>query len=116
MPGYLHIHRHHQRDVGKVRAPYERVVEHNDIARRKFALRHRRRDRHRHRTQVHRHVIAHGDNLARGIEDGARVVAALFDVGRKRRAAQRGSHLFRDRVVQVLEDLEFDRIGHGKMG
>ena len=62
---------------------------------------------------MHRHVIAHGDDLTRGIEDGARVVAALFDIGRKGGAAQRRSHLFGDGVVEVLEDFEFDRIGHG---
>jgi len=61
---------------------------------------------------VHRHVIAHGDDLACGIEDGAGVVAALFDVGREGSAAQRGSHFFGDGVVEVLEDLEFDRITH----
>ena len=63
---------------------------------------------------MHRHVIAHGDDLACGIEDGAGVVAALFDIGGKRSAAQCGSHFFGDGVVEILEDLEFDRIAHGR--
>jgi hypothetical protein len=67
---------------------------------------------HRHGTEVHSHVIAHGDDLARGIEDSAGVVAALFDVGRERSTAQGGSHFFGDGVVEVLEDFEFDRIAH----
>jgi hypothetical protein len=57
-------------------------------------------------------VIAHGNDLARGIEDGAGVVAALLNVGRKRSAAQRGSHLFGDGMVEILEDFEFDGITH----
>ena len=61
---------------------------------------------------MHRHVIAHGDDLACGIEDGAGVVAALFDIGREGSAAQGGSHLFGDGVVEVLENLEFDGITH----
>ena len=59
---------------------------------------------------MHRHVIAHGDDLARGVEHGAGVVAALLDIGRERSAAQRRAHLLGDGVVEVLEDFEFDRI------
>ncbi len=50
----------------------------------------------------------------RGIEDGAGIVAALFDVGRERGAAQGGAHLFGDGVVEVLEDFEFDWIAHAR--
>jgi hypothetical protein len=39
-----------------------------------------------------------------------RRVAALLDIWGKGSAAQRGSHLFGDGVVEVLEDFEFDRI------
>jgi hypothetical protein len=61
---------------------------------------------------VHRHVIAHGDDLSSGIENSTRVIAALLDIGRKRSAPQRRSHFFRDGVIEVLEDFEFDRITH----
>jgi hypothetical protein len=69
-------------------------------------------DGHGHGAEVDGHVIAHGNDLSRRIEDGAGVVAALFDVGRKGGAAESGSHLFSDGVVEVLEDLEFDGVGH----
>jgi len=60
---------------------------------------------------MHGHVIAHGDDLSAGIEDGAGIIAAFLDVGRKGGAAQGDSHFFGDGVVEILEDLEFDRIG-----
>jgi hypothetical protein len=63
---------------------------------------------------MNRHVIAHGNDLACGIEDSTGVVAALFDVGRERSSAQGGSHLFGDGMVEVLENLEFDGITHVK--
>jgi hypothetical protein len=59
-------------------------------------------------------MIAHGYDLAFGVEDSTGVIAALFDIGRERSAAQGRSHLFGDGVVEVLEDLEFDGIAHGK--
>jgi hypothetical protein len=61
---------------------------------------------------VYRHVIAHGDDLALRIEDGAGIVPAFFDVGGEGSAAQSGSHFLGDGVVEVLEYLEFDRIRH----
>ena len=54
-----------------------------------------------------RHVIAHGDDVARAIEHGARIVATLLDVGRKRRTTQGRAHLFGNGVVKVLEDFQF---------
>jgi hypothetical protein len=38
--------------------------------------------------------------VAVGIEDGARVVAALLNVGREGGTAQGGAHLFGDRMVE----------------
>jgi hypothetical protein len=61
---------------------------------------------------MHWHVVAHGDDISGGIEDRAGVVAALLDVGREGSAAERGAHLLGDGVVQVLENLELDRITH----
>ena len=60
-------------------------------------------------------MIAHGDDLSLGIEHGAGVITTFLDVGGKRRAAQGCSHLFRDGVVEILEDFEFDRVtDHGE--
>jgi len=58
-------------------------------------------------------VIAHGDDFARGIEEGAGIVAAFLDIRREGGAAESGSHLFGDGMVEVLEDFEFDGVGHG---
>jgi hypothetical protein len=95
-----------------MRAATEGVIKHDDVARFESALFNSGSDRHGHGAQVHRQVIAHGDDLACGIKDGAGVVASLFDIGGKGSAAQGGSHFFCDGVVEVLEDLEFDRIAH----
>lgn len=65
---------------------------------------------HRHGSQVHRHVIAHGDDLSRRVEYSAGVIAALLNVGGKRGPAESRAHFFGDRMVEVLEDLEFDGV------
>jgi hypothetical protein len=108
------VHWHHHRDIGEVGAAAERIIEHDDVARFEFTLIYSSGNRHGHGAQVHWHVIAHGDDLAFRIEDSAGVVAALFDIGGKGSAAQCGSHLFGDGVVEVLEDFEFDRITHAR--
>jgi hypothetical protein len=59
---------------------------------------------------MHRHVIAHGDHFTTGIKDRAGVIAPFLDVGRKRGATQRRSHLLCDGVIDVLEDFQFDGI------
>ena len=75
----------------------------------------RRLHRHWHRAQMHGHVIAHGDDLAAGIENRTGVIPPLFYVGRKCGAAQRRAHLLGNGVVDVLEDFQFDGIAsHAK--
>src|SRR5579871_2895117 len=59
---------------------------------------------------MHRHVIAHGQHLSPRVEERAGIVAALFDIGGKRSAAQRRAHLFGDGVEEVSEDFELDGI------
>src|SRR5579862_1044259 len=59
---------------------------------------------------MHWHMVAHGDDFAERIKNGARIVPALLDVGRKCGAAQSGPHLLRDGVIYILEDLQFDGI------
>src|SRR6267154_6811612 len=95
-----------------MRAAAERIIEHDHVAGVESALLYSRSDRHRHGTEVHRHVIAHGNDLPSGIKHGARIVPALFDVGRKGSAAQSGPHLFSNRVVKIPEDFEFDWVTH----
>ena len=55
---------------------------------------------------MNRHVIAHGEDIARGVKYGAGVVAPLFDVGREGGTAECGAHFFRDRMEEIFEDLE----------
>src|SRR5580698_7605805 len=61
---------------------------------------------------MHRHVVAHGNHLSRAIKYCAGIIAALFDVGRKRRPPQRSAHLFRNGVKEALEYFQFNRIAH----
>jgi hypothetical protein len=97
----------HHRDVGQVRATRVRVVEDGDVARAKLQRRHGRLDRHGHRAEMHRHVVAHGDDAMLRIEDGTGIIATLFNIGGDRRSSQRCTHLFRDGVQGALE--------HGKL-
>ncbi len=55
---------------------------------------------------MHRHVIAHGQDVAGGVKHGAGIVAPLLDVRRKRGAAQRRAHFLRDGVKEILENLQ----------
>ena len=59
---------------------------------------------------MHWHVIAHRDHLARAVEHRARIIATLFDIRRERSSTQRRTHLFGDRVKDVLKNLELDGI------
>jgi len=127
-------HRRYQGDVRQMSSAAERVVEHDHIAWSQravilvatiflaaiffamisFATINGRAHGHRHRSQMHRHVVAHGDHFATGVKDSAGVVAPFFDVGRERRPAQGCAHLLGNRVIEVLEDFQFDGIAsHG---
>ena len=57
------------------------------------------------------HVVAHGDEVAFGGENGGRVVTALLDVGRERGAAQGSAHLDCDGVERMADDGDFGGIG-----
>ena len=59
---------------------------------------------------MHGHVVAHGDDFTVCSEDGAGVVAALFDVGRKCSASQGCAHLLGDGVVEIFENLELNGV------
>ena len=60
---------------------------------------------------MHGHVIAHGHRFAFGIVDRAGIIAAFFDIRRKRRFAQHRAHLLRYGGEQVPEQLQFNWIG-----
>ncbi len=67
----MNKHRCDERDVGQVRAAAEWVVEHGDVAGLELQFIERGAHRHGHGAEVHRHVVAHGDDGAGGIEDSA---------------------------------------------
>jgi hypothetical protein len=104
------MYRCDQRNVRQMCATAKGIVQHYHIP-----WLHRARvncspHRHRHRSQMHRHVIAHCNHLACTVENRAGVVAPLFDIGRKCRAPQGCAHLFCNGVIQVPENFQFDGI------
>ena len=107
------INRHHQRDIREMSAAAKRIVEHDHVAGFERAL-----CSTAAATDIGMEPRCTGMwspmamTWPRGIEDSAGIVAALFDIGRERSAAQGRAHLFGDRVVEVLEDFEFDGITH----
>ena len=103
-------------DVRKVSAAGVGVVEDGDVAGREVDCGDGGRNRHGHGAEMHGHMVAHGDDTRPAVEDCAGVVAAFFDVGRERGAAQGCAHLLGDGVDGALEDGEFDWIDDGVRG
>src|SRR2546423_9481698 len=62
--GVTYENRRYQGDVGEMSPATEWVIQHDDVAIVNRAGFDGGGDRHRHRSQMHRHVIAHGDYLA----------------------------------------------------
>ena len=106
------MYRGHQSDVGQVRTARERIVDHGDVTAAKIQALDCGLHRHRHRAKMHRHVIAHGNDLGVAIEDRAGIIATLADIGRKGAAPQRFADFFGDRVKELAKDFEFNRIRH----
>ncbi len=64
---------------------------------------------------MHRHVIAHRDDFAVGVEERTRIIATLFYVRRERGPSKRGAHFFRNGMKNTLKDFEFDDVdAHAK--
>ncbi len=106
----LDVNRGYQGDIWEMSSSAKRIVEHDHISRGEWASCNGGLHRHRHRPQMHRHVVAHGDHMAVGVKHSAGVIPALFYVGRECRAAQGRAHFFGDRMKNVLEDFQFDRV------
>ena len=90
-------------DIGQMRAALKRIVEDRDIARSERECVDGVAHGEGHRAQMHRHVVAHRDGLATGIVDGARVIAALLDVGGKCGLAEHRAHFLGDGNEDVAE-------------
>src|SRR5688572_16283243 len=93
-----------------MRAARERIVHRDDITGANFNYVERGGNGHRHRPEMHRHVIALRDHASLRVEHRARVVTPLFDVWRKGGAAQRDAHLFSHRSEERAIDLQRRRI------
>src|SRR5260370_19092962 len=117
LPGFLAVKKdgHHQRDVGEMSTAAERIVQDGDVAGIPRESVHSGAHGHRHRAQVHRHVVTHGHHLALTVKDSAGVIAPFFDVGRKSRTPQRRAHLLGDGMKQALENFQLYRITHESM-
>ena len=106
----------HHGDVGKMRSACIGIVEDGDVARRKDNRRDGCLHGHRHGAQMDRHVIAHRDYPALAVENGAGIIAPLFDIGRERGAAQGGAHLLGNGMHGTLEDGEVYWVRFGGIG
>lgn len=113
-PRSIDEYRSYERDIGQVGPAAERIVQHSHVARPQIEMIERRANRHRHRAEVDRHVVAHGNDLTVGIENSAGIIPPFLNVWRERGAAECGAHLFGDGVVQIGENLDFDRIAHAQ--
>jgi hypothetical protein len=63
-----------------------------------------------HRTEVDRHTLCQSDHLTGGVEDRARAVGSLLDVGREGGAHQGCAHFFRGGQQVARNDFGTDRI------
>ncbi len=91
-------------------APGKGVIQHDHIAGLKISLCNGGAHGHRHRSEMHRHVVAHGNDLCARIEYRAGIIAALFNVGRKRGTTQRCAHFLGDGVIKVLKNFQLDGV------
>ena len=59
---------------------------------------------------MYRHMGGIGDQITRGIEDGAGEIQTLLDIDRIGRVLQRIAHLFGNRHEQIVEDFQHHRV------
>ena len=112
----IHVHRRDQCDVRQMGPALKRIVQHRHVSGFEVKPIDRRPHRHWHRAEVNRHVIAHGNYFAVGIEHGAGVVEAFLDIGGESGSTQGRAHLFRNGVIDILEYFEFDGIASHTSG
>jgi hypothetical protein len=61
---------------------------------------------HRHGAEVYGDMLSLGNHVSRAIEERTGKVLALFNIGRKSRAAERYTHLFGDTTQKIFEYLK----------
>src|SRR5208283_3956869 len=94
----LHEDWRYDRDIGKMRAAREGIVQSVDIPRPNSFLPALNDRLHRasHRTKMHRHMWRVGNQPSLGIEQCAGEIETLLDVNRICGVLQDSAHLFRD--------------------
>ena len=102
--------RGHHGHVGQMRSARERVVQDRDVTGTERHGGDRRAHGQRRRPQVDGNVRRLRDQPAAGVEQRAREVTSLLDVGRQRRAAEDDAHLLRDGRQTLIGDGERDGV------
>ena len=60
---------------------------------------------------MHGHVVAHGQDFAVGIVNGAGIIVAFFDIRRKRGTPKNGAHFFGDGMEDIFKYFQPCRVG-----
>src|SRR5215472_3794748 len=102
--------RHHEGEIGKMGAAGEGIVERGNVARVEFEVLDSGAYRQRRGPKMDWYVGGLGDQLTLRIEQGARKVVALLDVGRVAGLTEHHSHLFGNRGQPVVHYRERYRI------
>src|SRR5579875_751580 len=104
---YLYKYRRNQRNIGQVRAAEKGIIEGNDVTRGKMVEGlERRRHRVRHRAQVNGNMRRLRNQTALRIEDSAREIAPLLDIGRIAATSQYHTHLLGDSGERAAKNLQ----------
>ena len=102
--------RHHDGDIGKVRASKERIVEHHRIPRRPGELAHHVAKGVGHAPKVHRDMGGLGEERPPGIKKGAGVIKPILDIRRQRRAPKHHAHLFTEGASAMRQERQRDSV------
>ena len=115
LPALAQKHAGNCGDVRQMRAATERIIDQNQITRLEVKGLQGELDGERHGTQMHRHVIAHGDGAPVFVIYSAGIIPPLLNVGAEGSAAQDCPHFLCDGNKKVAEDLQVHLL-HGGGG
>ena len=101
--------RRDQRQIGQMSAARERIIERGDVAGKKFEALDRGAHRKRRRSEMHRNMRGLRDQLAAPIEQRARKIVTLLDVGGEAGHPEHHAHLLGDRGEAIVHNCERDR-------
>src|SRR5688572_18171662 len=93
-----------------MRTPFIGIVENDNVSGHHGHSSNPGENRHRHGSEMDRHMVPLRYKLSLGIKDGARIVSSFLDIGGEGGAPQSDSHFFCYRSVKGLKNLEADWI------